>query len=89
MGDNDQRKEIQILSGAKVTINRNTKFCLNLYKIYTVRYYTANGKKRVQEAASDSVIRRTCEIAGRFVECDISVYGLVNEGKWRCCIQKW
>ena len=40
-------------------------------------------------AASDSVIGRTCEIAGRFVECDISVYGMVNEDRWRCCIQKW
>lgn len=27
-----------------MTINQTTKFCLNLYKEYTVRFYTANGR---------------------------------------------
>ncbi|MBU5482383.1 InlB B-repeat-containing protein [Blautia sp. MSJ-19] len=32
-------------AGRKIQINQNTKFCLNLYREYTVRFYTANGKK--------------------------------------------
>ena len=42
-------KKYKYSPGQKVTINRNTKFCLNLYKIYTVRYYTANGKKEYKK----------------------------------------
>ena len=37
-------KEYKYKAGQKVTINQTTKFCLNLYKEYTVRFYTANGR---------------------------------------------
>lgn len=37
-------KEYKYSAGRKVTINQTTKFCLNLYKEYTVRFYTANGR---------------------------------------------
>lgn len=39
-----QGKEYKYEAGSEVTINQTTKFCLNLYKEYTVRFYTANGK---------------------------------------------
>ena len=81
-------KKYKYSPGQTVTINRNTKFCLNLYKIYTVRYYTANGKKEYKKLRQ-TVSSGKREAAGRFVECDISVYGLVNEGWRECGIQKW
>lgn len=37
-------KEYKYSAGRKVTINQTTKFCLNLYKEYTVSFYTANGR---------------------------------------------
>ena len=37
-------KEYKYSSGSKVTIKQTTKFCLNLYKEYTVSFYTANGR---------------------------------------------
>ena len=52
-------KKYKYSPGQKVTINRNTKFCLNLYKIYTVRYYTANGKKEYKK------LRQTVSSGGR------------------------
>lgn len=38
-------KTYKYSGGRTITINQNTKFCLNYYKLYTVRFYTANGKK--------------------------------------------
>lgn len=38
-------KQYKYSGGRTVTINQNTKFSLNYYKLYTVRFYTANGKK--------------------------------------------
>lgn len=37
-------EEYKYAAGQKVVIDQTTKFCLNLYKEYTVRFYTANGK---------------------------------------------
>ena len=37
-------KEYKYSAGEKVAIEDDIKFCLNLYKEYTVRFYTANGK---------------------------------------------
>ena len=36
--------EYKYSAGEKVAIENDIKFCLNLYKEYTVRFYTANGK---------------------------------------------
>lgn len=38
-------KELKYSAGRRVRITKNTKFCLRYYKLYTVRYYTMNGKK--------------------------------------------
>lgn len=38
-------KEYKYSAGAKVRITQNTKFCLNIYKLYKVSFYTSNGKK--------------------------------------------
>lgn len=35
--------------GAKVRINGNTKFYMYYYKLYTVKFYTANGKKEYKK----------------------------------------
>ena len=37
-------KQYRYSPGQKVSIDRNMKFCLKTYKLYTVRFYTANGK---------------------------------------------
>ena len=56
-----QGKEYKYEAGSEVTINQTTKFCLNLYKEYTVRFYTANGKNEYtslrQTVASGSSIK--------------------------------
>lgn len=39
-----QGKEYKYSAGRNVTINQTTKFYLKLYKEYTVRFYTANGR---------------------------------------------
>lgn len=38
-------KTIKYSTGRRVRITKDTKFCLNYYKFYTVKYYTMNGKK--------------------------------------------
>lgn len=38
-------KEYKYSGGSKVSIERNIKFCLKRYKVYTVRFYSENGKK--------------------------------------------
>lgn len=51
-------KEYKYSAGRKVKINQTTKFCLKLYKEYTVRFYTANGKNEYRS------LRRTV-LSGR------------------------
>lgn len=46
-------KEYKYKAGQKVTINQTTKFCLNLYKEYTVRFYTANGRNEYTSVRQD------------------------------------
>lgn len=38
-------RELKYSAGRRVRITKNTKFCLRYYKLYSVRYYTMNGKK--------------------------------------------
>lgn len=38
-------KELKYSGGRYVRITKNTKFCLYYYKLYTVKFYNANGKK--------------------------------------------
>ena len=52
-------KQRRYLPGQSVTIRQNTKFCLNLYKLYTVSFYTANGKKEYKN------LRQTVVAGGR------------------------
>lgn len=43
--DKSGNKELKYSTGRRVRITKNTKFCLRYYKLYTIRYYTMNGKK--------------------------------------------
>lgn len=52
-------KQRRYLPGQSVTIRQNTKFCLKLYKLYTVSFYTANGKKEYKN------LRQTVVAGGR------------------------
>lgn len=73
-------KQRRYLPGQSVTIRQNTKFCLKLYKLYTVSFYTANGKKEYKN------LRQTVVAGGR-IKCrldlriHISVPGLVNKSR--------
>nr|WP_294658476.1 hypothetical protein [uncultured Blautia sp.] len=42
--DKSGSKIVKYSTGRRIKITKNTKFCLNYYKLYTIRYYTINGK---------------------------------------------
>lgn len=79
-------KEIKYSTGRRVKITKNTKFCLRYYKLYTVRYYTMNGKKeytslRDQGYKGESLMMPLCPSATgyRILGWSTSVNGKVTK----------
>ena len=65
-------KEYKYSAGRKVTINQTTKFCLNLYKEYTVSFYTTNGKNEYRALRQKGIAGSTIKMpAGNSSESSI------------------